>query len=90
MRPDDQWHSWPQGTQQALMEARGREVAEDLIGTCQSIGIYAEEEEIDDPAFSAALDDLCFCCEACEWWCSTDEEAYQGICDGCAEEGHGL
>lgn len=90
LREDEDWHSWPQGAMQALMEARAQEVSEDLIGTCQSLSIFADEEEIDDPAFARELRFLCFCCEVCDWWSSTDDEAYADICTECAEEGHGL
>jgi hypothetical protein len=47
-------------------------------------------EYIDNKTFCATLDQLCFSCDACGWWCSTDElHNMDGVtekCDDCSDE----
>lgn len=69
--------------------ARAHEVAEELINTSKSLCDVATEEEIDNKEFCDELDWLCFLCSACDWWGRADEDqAYDHICNECAEEGH--
>lgn len=58
-----------------------RELADKLIGTCDSID--PEEELGSDIAVLREFDDLAFVCDTCGWWCGTDE-AYD------CESGHGF
>jgi hypothetical protein len=68
---------------------RAAEVAEELINTCKSLCDVATEEEIDSKEFCRELDWLCFRCEVCDWWGRADEDqAYDDVCNECAEEGH--
>lgn len=68
--------------------ARAQAVADDLIGTCQSLHDVATEDEQNDLVFCGALDGHVFECEGCGWWCGM-EEAHDGaggfICDDCLE-----
>jgi hypothetical protein len=69
---------------------RAREVAEELINTCKSLCDVATDEEISDKEFCSVLDDECFLCEVCDWWGRAfEDQAYDHICNECAEEGHG-
>lgn len=53
------------------------------------------QEEIDNRALEAALNDLMFECDSCGWWCSTDElnndgeSIYDEACDDCVRDGAG-
>ncbi|AHJ10739.1 hypothetical protein P106B_56 [Rhizobium phage vB_RglS_P106B] len=71
------------------------EIAEELRGTCQTLTIVLENNDMDgmdnDAAFCAELDSLVFCCERCDWWHEQSEmsdkfEAW--ICEECASEVH--
>lgn len=47
-------------------------------------------EYVSDKTFCATFDQLCFLCEVCGWWCSTDElHNMDGVtekCDDCTDE----
>ena len=66
-------------------EDRAHEVADGLIGTCQSLENVATDDEINDLVFCAELDTLCFCCETCGWWFSIGED-HDGRCGECANK----
>lgn len=74
-------------------------VSSRLIGQCVIDLDQATEEEGDrlnipvetrqSASYLAAVDSLCFCCDGCGWWCSTEElhnETDQNLCDDCEEE----
>lgn len=65
------------------MEARAREVAEDLLGTCKNLDDHSIEEERNNSDFCAALDEQVLKCETCGWWCETGEICKEGHCDDC-------
>ena len=70
---------------------RAHEIADHLIGTCQSIHGEVTDEEQDDTVLMSELDELVFECEGCGWWCSTDELNNDGprqLCDECNSEDH--
>lgn len=74
-------------------------VADFLIGSAEH-GVYTlvgalEQHELpaeyaDNIKFLTSFDQLCFCCEGCGWWCSTDElHNMDGVtekCDDCTDE----
>lgn len=62
------------------------EIANELEGTCQSIGDVCEEGEDDDEALMREVDDLVFCCDACGWWFAAGDQDEQGRCEHCAED----
>lgn len=70
------------------------EIAEELRGSCQSLTLVLERNDMDgadnDSAFCAQLDALVFCCEACEWWCEQsemgDRKDDRWICQECTDE----
>jgi hypothetical protein len=67
---------------------KGAELAERLIGTA-GVGVIVEEE-LDSAEDLAEYDRLCFCCEVCGWYSSTDELNNDGprdLCDQCNEKG---
>lgn len=81
-----------------LIYAFAVKVADRLIGQCmQDLDQVTEElgDELSIPLelrrsseFSATIDDLCFCCDGCGWWCSTEElnnEGPEDLCDDCNE-----
>lgn len=70
--------------------SRPLDVSSYLIGTCQSLCDVATEEECDSKEFCKELDEICFRCDACDWWYASDKEVFVRTCTGCAEEGHGL
>lgn len=66
--------------------SKARDLADKLIGTCESAVIH---EEMDTDAEIAEFDELAFLCEQCDWWCSTDELNNDGpinLCDDCLNE----
>lgn len=69
---------------------RGEAAAEELEGTCQSLYDVVSEEDMDDPDFLGALDDLVFLCACCGWWCETSElvedQDGEGVCIDCGEQ----
>lgn len=65
-------------------EDRVHEVAEALIGTAGSLAGYATEEEINDAKFCERLEELCFECTECGWWCREEERHGDNVCDDCA------
>lgn len=72
------------------LDERAHEIADDLIGTAYSQHDFMTQEEIDDPALQAKLTDLCFECDGCGWWASTEELHNDGpsreLCDECYYE----
>lgn len=69
-------------------------VADRLVGQCmQDLDQVTEELNIPleirrSSEFTATIDDLCFCCDGCGWWCSTEElnnEGPEDLCDDCNE-----
>lgn len=68
----------------APMEARAAEVAAELLDTCNSLSEFATDDEVSDPNFCSALDDLVMCCEQCSWWVDADEVNDDQICEECA------
>lgn len=74
----------------AALNARAHDIADELIGTCRSKHDAMTQEEIDDPALGAALNDLMFECDSCGWWCSVDVLYNEGeleACDECVSHG---
>lgn len=67
------------------LDARAHEIADELIGTCRPKHDAMTQQEIDDPALEAALNDLIFECDSCGWWASTDELNNDGELEGCDE-----
>lgn len=71
------------------LDARAQQVADDLIGTARSQHDFLSQQEIDDPTLQSKLNDLCFECDCCGWWASTDElnndegQQYGEMCDEC-------
>lgn len=72
---------------------RVEEIAEALLGTCNSmLEAGATQEEENDVAFCEELDEKVFQCEGCSWWF---EGGYQHVvhgqnyCDDCIEPGVG-
>lgn len=75
-------------------------IAEHLIGNAARppsytlVGALIEHElpsgYAEDKIFLATFDQLCFLCEVCGWWCSTDElHNMDGVtekCDDCTDE----
>lgn len=59
----------------AYLEALADKAAEQLTGTCKSIHELGEEYEdaFNELPFTDRLDELCFECCRCNWWCSMDE-----------------
>lgn len=71
-------------------EARrlAQEAADQLIGTAGSLHDNPEWDQ-DSKPFCIALDELCFCCDRCGWWCSSDElnnDTGEELCDDCNGE----
>jgi hypothetical protein len=66
--------------------SRAEEIAEQLIGTPQSLQSVATDEEVDNDGLMSELYTLAFECDRCGWWCSTDElnnETGEELCDDC-------
>lgn len=59
-----------------------QELAEELIGTCNSC---VPDERLETQADVVAFDALAFECDQCGWWCSTDELNNDGPCNLCDE-----
>lgn len=71
------------------MTDRVEEVAEELVGTCESLRDVVTDAECDDAEFLQALEELVFCCEACGWWHLVEElhnEGSEDLCPDCDEE----
>ena len=63
-----------------------QELADRLIGTCETVVV---EEELDEGASLDEFDSLCFCCQSCNWWAAIEElhnEEYREVCDDCWKE----
>ena len=71
----------------AVDHARVDVVANDLMGTAQSLQACATEEEAEDTEFLKALDEQVFECSECGWWAGRDEEhdLMPGLCDDCGD-----
>lgn len=72
-----------------------RELADRLIGTCESVD-PAEELDTDDYETLLRFDGMCFCCATCGWWHGTDQLSDNNgvsgqdlICDECDREERG-
>lgn len=67
------------------MSERVQKLADDLIGTCQSLGEACESAGFKPDDLSndelAELDSLVLECERCNWWCET------GDCDASQKSG---
>lgn len=81
-------------TARIKVDARAHQIADELIGTCKSKHEVMTQEEVDDHDLTAALNDLCFECDCCGWWASTEElnnsgelEGFDEACDECAGNG---
>lgn len=76
-------------TPPADLDARAHGIADDLIGTARSQHDFMTQQEIDDPTLRSKLNDLCFECDCCGWWASTEElnndegQQYDEMCDEC-------
>lgn len=55
------------------MLERAKEVADELLGSCQSLQKVATEFEMKNAAFCAALDERVLECECCGWRFDADE-----------------
>lgn len=72
-----------------------QKVSDNLIGSCTSLEeqiAYLGYDENDLPIeFNYHLDDLCFLCAQCEWWCEAGDYADKqdnpsgDICSDCGE-----
>lgn len=61
-------------------------VAEHLQGSCDTLEKHTTQEERDNPAFMAALNDIVFLCDSCSWWCEVSEQSDRDddmICNEC-------
>lgn len=74
------------------MRIRAQEIADDLIGTAKSLhDVLRDGESEDDSALMEAAYELCFDCDCCGWWASTEElhnetgQEYDEMCDECFE-----
>lgn len=73
------------------MTDRIRRIADDLIGTTQSLGDACESEGCTQDDLTRnelhLLDTLAFECEQCNWWCGDDEASEtDGVCIDCFEQ----
>lgn len=71
-----------------IPDRRVQEVANQLMGTCNSLSVYLDDgdNELD---FVDALLSHVFLCDGCQWWCSVDELHnidYDELCDDCNTE----
>lgn len=75
------------------MRKRAEAVAADLLGTAKCLHDVATDAEQNAAAFCGRLDELIFCCDACGWWCSMDDEANnigcELVCDDCQADADG-
>jgi len=72
------------------------ELAEELLGTCQSVSVdqlkeyfgeNAPDSLIDLPiALLALIDEVTIECSGCGWWCEMHEINDQGLCNDCQED----
>lgn len=71
-----------------LIGSAARPPAYTIVGALEQFELPAEYAE--NKTFLAALDQLCFLCDNCGWWCSTDElHNMDGVtqkCDDCTDE----
>lgn len=73
-------------TAQGDPEDRIHEIADELIGTCLNITSVVTDEELDDVVLMSKLDELCFECEGCGWWCHEEELNEGTLCNDCFNE----
>lgn len=73
---------------------RAQEIADDLIGTAKSLDdVLREDESQDDSVLMETVYELCFACDCCGWWASTDElhnepgQEYDEMCEQCFDGG---
>lgn len=72
--------------------ALAQEIADDLIGTPQSLHDAMTDEQTDNSALMQAVYELAFECGCCGWWASTEElnndegQEFDELCDECAKE----
>lgn len=74
--------------------ARVKEIAQELIGSCQGsrCNLEAELDELGvgrDAKPSAAFDEIAFLCDQCGWYHSADElntETGESLCENCSDE----
>lgn len=74
----------------AEMDAKAREAANHLLGSCESLDAHYEDFS-DDATFCAVLDSLVFECTGCGWWCEIGEcndhpESGEWVCVECYGE----
>lgn len=70
------------------MRERAQQVAEELIGTCQSLSEVLEDDFdalTDNKDFTDELDQLVTLCEGCGWWAESDEFDEGAMCAECQE-----
>lgn len=75
------------------MDGKVQAIADDLQGTCQSLGEVLERHGISELTQDehVELDGLVFCCEGCSWWCEASEanenpNGGDDVCDDCKED----
>lgn len=66
-----------------MSNERAVEIADALVGTCQSTLAAMTEDEEDDVVLMSILDEIIFCCDQCGWWCPVDEVHDGMLCDDC-------
>lgn len=69
--------------------SRVQQIANDLIGTAQSLNSIATEDEIASNGLMSELYTLAFECDCCGWWASTDElnnDTGEELCECCVHE----
>lgn len=66
-------------------EDRAHEIADELIGTCLDGHAAISDEEYDDPVLMSQIDELCFECDGCGWWHSTDDLTDGDLCPDCCK-----
>lgn len=69
------------------------QIVQRLDGQCVvALEQAMEEAGVEEtPENLERIDARVFCCEGCDWWCSTDElnnETDKNLCDECAAEDH--
>lgn len=62
------------GAERISIQARAREVADSLRGTCCDMFEFAHDAEINDIDFCSELDSLLELCEGCGWWDDPGED----------------
>lgn len=60
-----------------------REIADDLLGTCQTLAEVCEKHDISDDNLTG--EDLLLFCETCGWWQPADIDD-NGNCPDCRDD----